>query len=190
MQEVGEEHLVSVVIPTYNRGAVITRTLESLGAVTYSPLEVVVADDGSTDNTCDAVQSAARKMPGIRWRFLRQPNLGACAARNLGLLHSRGEFIQFLDSDDGVMPSKLSSQVQLFRRRPALDLVYCLTEYRHIHNEQRPGPTQIFGESPKDLLAAFVRHCQFSVNAPLWRRPVCVQAGPWSTELPSSQDWE
>ncbi len=115
----GVPGLVSVIIPTYNRARLLGRAIESVLAQTYEPIEVIVADDGSTDDTADVVTRF-----GPRVRCERQANAGVSAARNLGLRRARGEFIAFLDSDDAWLPWKVAAQVALLRRRPEIGMVW------------------------------------------------------------------
>src|SRR5690606_31994309 len=98
-----EPGLVSVIIPTYNRSGLLLEALDSLARQTYRPIEAIVVDDGSSDDTPEAVNrwiSGLVSGDGLRVRYHRQSNKGAPSARNRGLIESRGEFIQFLDSDD------------------------------------------------------------------------------------------
>lgn len=111
--------LVSVIIPTYNRAPVLRRAIESALSQTYPALEVVVADDGSSDDTADVVLSL-----GPRVRYLRQENAGVSAARNFGMRNARGEFIAFLDSDDAWQPWKLKAQVAALAAHPDAGLVW------------------------------------------------------------------
>jgi len=110
---------VSVIIPCYNAGRFLPEALKSVYAQTYREWEILLVDDGSTDDT-PAVASAQ----GDRIRYFRQENRGAAAARNLGIARARGEFIAFLDADDVWLPSKLETQLRLFSRRPEPGLVY------------------------------------------------------------------
>lgn len=114
---------VSVVLPTYNRASLLTRAVESVIAQTYADWELVVVDDGSTDDTATVAAIYASKL-GVRFVYLRQENRGSSAARNRGIEASRGRFIAFLDSDDEFAPAKLARQLALFERRPELGLVY------------------------------------------------------------------
>jgi GT2 family glycosyltransferase len=114
-----ETGLVSVVIPTYNRDGIIGRAIESALAQTYSDLHVIVADDGSSDNTRAVVEAY-----GSRVTYMRQPNAGVSAARNFGMRHAQGEFIAFLDSDDGWRPWKIEAQVAALRRHPEAGLAW------------------------------------------------------------------
>jgi len=101
---------ISVVIPTYNRERTIKRCLESVFKQTFPPYEVVVIDDCSTDNTAEIVKTFFDE----RLRFIRMPkNRGAQAARNLGIVEAKGEWIAFQDSDDVWLPDKLRKQVDL-----------------------------------------------------------------------------
>ena len=97
---------VSVVIPTYNRAAVVQEAIQSVMLQTYPDYEVIVVDDGSTDNTRDVVSAFSGKV-----RYLFQQNRGRSAARNHGIRLARGRYIAFLDSDDMFLPEKLGVQV-------------------------------------------------------------------------------
>ena len=97
--------LVSLIVPVYNREQFLRETLDSVFALDYEPFEVIVVDDGSTDGSA-AIAQSFRDV-----RYLRQENRGPAAARNAGIDTSRGEFIAFVDSDDVVLPQKLSAQV-------------------------------------------------------------------------------
>jgi glycosyltransferase involved in cell wall biosynthesis len=105
--------LVSAIIPTYNRGYTVGRAVESILKQTYENIEVIVVDDGSTDDTQEKL-----KEYGDRIRVLYQRNSGPGPARNRGIEASRGEIIAFLDSDDVWLPTKLARQVSLFQRAP------------------------------------------------------------------------
>ena len=102
--------LVSVIIPTYNRAALLCAAVDSVLQQTYRNIEIIVIDDGSTDETAEAV---ARY--GNRVRYTRRPNTGVNPARNLGLKQARGEFVALLDSDDLWAPYKIELQVRLLR---------------------------------------------------------------------------
>lgn len=113
MAQAPSDPLVSVVIPTYNRGSLIGETLESVFAQTYPRLEVIVVDDGSTDDT-EAVVARF----GGRIIYIRQQNQGLAASRNVGLARATGEFVAWQDSDDLWNPEKTAVQLGYLRRRP------------------------------------------------------------------------
>ena len=104
---------VSVIIPTYNSDATISRALRSVLNQTVSDFEVIVIDDGSTDKTVEVLRDYELQDQRVR-TFLVDKNGGPGPARNIGIQHSRGEFIAFLDSDDFWLPEKLETQIKLF----------------------------------------------------------------------------
>jgi glycosyltransferase involved in cell wall biosynthesis len=110
--------LVSVVIPAYNRAAVIGRALGSALRQTHTNLEIIVVDDGSTDATASVIED----LYDPRVRYLRQANQGAPAARNRGIREASGEFVAFLDSDDEWHPEKIARQVRAYRGSPSSDV--------------------------------------------------------------------
>lgn len=99
---------VSVIIPTYNRSRYVTQAIDSILTQTYKDYEIVVVDDGSTDNTREVLEPYMDKI-----RYIYQENTGVSAARNLGIREAKGEWIAFLDSDDRWMPRKLERQMRL-----------------------------------------------------------------------------
>lgn len=126
--------LVSVVVPTFNRARLLPAAIESALAQTWKNLEVLVVDDGSSDDTPDIVDALYRR--DARVRPFRQRNQGVSAARNRALAEAQGSFIAFLDSDDVWQPWKLDLQMQLFRAQP--QLVMCWTDMAAIDEAGRP----------------------------------------------------
>lgn len=112
--------LVSVIIPTYNRAHLIGDSIRSVLAQTYSNLEIIVADDGSTDNTEEVIAAISDS----RLRYLRQPNRGRSNARNHALSIASGKYITFLDSDDLYLPNKVELQVNYLKSHPGVGMVY------------------------------------------------------------------
>jgi glycosyltransferase involved in cell wall biosynthesis len=119
--------IVSVILPVHNRAGWVARAVESVLAQTYTRLELLAVDDGSTDDTRRVLEGF-----GPCVRLLEQAHAGAEAARNLGYVHARGEFVAFIDSDDVWHADRLSRQLPLFRRRE-VGVVFGnarLTDYR------------------------------------------------------------
>jgi glycosyltransferase involved in cell wall biosynthesis len=114
--------LVSVITPTFNRAYCLGRAIDSALGQTHQPVEVVVADDGSTDGTGDMIARVYGKDPRVRYVF--QENRGVSAARNLGLATVRGDFVAFLDSDDVWKPWKLEVQLACLAGRPAAGMIW------------------------------------------------------------------
>jgi glycosyltransferase involved in cell wall biosynthesis len=110
---------VSVIIPAYNGANYIQQAIESVLTQTYQNWELIIIDDGSTDNTRQIVQQY-----GDQLRYFSQENQGVAAARNRGILEAKGEFIAFLDQDDWFLADKLAAQVAGFDAQPSLGLVH------------------------------------------------------------------
>jgi glycosyltransferase involved in cell wall biosynthesis len=115
---------VSVIIPAFNCSATITRAIDSVVAQTISDLEIIVVNDGSTDDTLDKL-----KKYGDRIMVYDQPNQGVAEARNKGVSIGTGEFIAFLDADDEWYPNKLEVQLDLFEKYPETGLVSAAAKY-------------------------------------------------------------
>lgn len=117
-----KKSLVSVVIPTYNRAKELNRAIKSVLKQTYKKWELIIVDDGSTDDTKKVVQNYMKKYKK-KIKYLYQRNKGQGAARNYGIKRAKGEFIAFLDSDDEWLPEKLEKQIKLFSN-PNIGLAY------------------------------------------------------------------
>lgn len=121
----GESCLISVIIPTYNRAALVKRAIESVLAQTYSRLEIVVVDDASSDDTANVINS----MRDGRIRYLpQQENAGASTSRNIGVQAATGEYVAYLDSDDTWEPTKVERQLAAVHSRPDPSRVVCYTQ--------------------------------------------------------------
>ena len=167
---------VSVVIPTYNRASMVGDAIESALAQTYAPLEVIVVDDGSTDDTEGAVRQF-----GPRVRYVRQENSGVGAARNAGLAVARGEAIAFLDSDDLWLPRKNEWQITVLEKKPEVGLVY--SEFDILKDDGTrlsQGSRTWFAEptNPADFFARTTTYAGLSGGpSPAWA-DFPVHAGP------------
>lgn len=117
----GANQEVSVIVPTYNRAALVERALRSVLAQTRQVEEIIVVDDGSTDDT----EQRLKQLFGSRIHYVWQPNAGVSAARNRGLRMATGPFIALLDSDDEWLPEKTDLQVQWLQARPDFGMVLC-----------------------------------------------------------------
>ena len=113
--------LVSIITPTYNRADFIEQAVNSVLAQTYASFELLIVDDGSTDNTRDLLKPA---LADSRVRYFRQQNQGQSVARNLALSEAKGDLVCFLDSDNYWPAEKLEHQVSLFRQHPDYDVIY------------------------------------------------------------------
>ena len=180
----GAEPVVTVVIPTYNRAHLITRALRSVLAQTFTDFEIIVVDDGSTDDTETVVIS----LDDARVHYYRQPNAGASAARNYGMREAKGEFIAFLDSDDEWFPNKLELQVARFRELP--NTVGMLYTGSQTVTEGSPPETFIpsqRGNLYRQLLEQNVAHGTSSV---MIRRSVVERVGYFDEQFPAIEDYD
>lgn len=119
-----QDPVFSIVIPTFNRGHILLHTLESVAAQSYRPLEVIIVDDGSTDNTSAVVEDWQKNLNDdtISVSYFKNENGGVAKARNFGVSQTTGQWIQFLDSDDTLYPSRLEILAETFTHTKA-DLI-------------------------------------------------------------------
>jgi glycosyltransferase involved in cell wall biosynthesis len=113
--------MISVVLATYNRAGLLMRAIQSVKSQSTDDWELVIVDDGSTDNTLSAIQPF---LPDPRITYFAQTNAGLALARNAGMQRSRGELITFLDSDDEYKPDHLKLRLRYFEQYPATDLLH------------------------------------------------------------------
>lgn len=113
--------VVAVILPTFNRGHCILSAVASVVQQTFTKWELVIVDDGGTDNTAELLAPLMEK--DSRIRYMKQRNRGAPRARNAGMDNSFSEFVTFIDSDDLYLPDHLASRVEIMRRNPSLDLL-------------------------------------------------------------------
>jgi glycosyltransferase involved in cell wall biosynthesis len=174
--------LVSVVIPTYNYGHFVTGAVDSVLAQTYRDLEVIVVDDGSTDDTRERL-----KPYGDRIRYIYQPNQGLPAARNTGIRAARGELIALLDSDDQWHPRKLEVQMMYLARRPETGLV-AARMVTHLERSwpEIGDPLQIVAH-PVTAKAEMIR-CRIGPSGVLIRKQCLDAVGLFDTDLRSAED--
>lgn len=112
--------LITIIIPTYNRAHFLPRSVQSALAQTFKEFELIIVDDGSTDNTVDVIQ----QFDDLRIRYLYQENQGVSVARNFGISQAKGKYIALLDSDDTWHPEKLEKQLAFVQNNPEFGLIY------------------------------------------------------------------
>lgn len=132
---------VSVIIPSYNRTRYIGAALDSLAYQTFTDLEAIVVDDGSTDDTEKTVYRIAESHPGLKLRYITQKHSGISAARNRGISEASGEWIAFLDADDLWVPEKLERQMMYLEKHPACRIIF--TRYMNFYDGE-------IGSSPNE----------------------------------------
>jgi glycosyltransferase involved in cell wall biosynthesis len=161
--------LVSVIIPVYNCDRYLAEAIESVLAQTYQPIEIIVVDDGSTDNSAEVAKRFASSV-----RHYSQSQSGAGAARNYGIELAQGSFFAFLDADDFWVKDKLTRQMQVFESEPDIDIVFGHIQQFHspeldesIKNKIYCPPELMAGYHPGTMLVkreAFLRVGKFETN--------------------------
>lgn len=165
---------VSVIVPAYNAAAFIERTLDSVRVQTFKDYEIIIVDDGSTDDTHRIAENYFQRY-ALVGRCLKQENKKIAGARNAGVRASQGEFISFLDSDDRWYPEKLKIVMAEFSAHPNADIV-CHAE--NVLDEGRPSRLKRYGPAFADMYGAqLFGGCALSTSATTLRRRVFEAAG-------------
>ena len=181
----GAPQLVSVVIPSFNRAALLIETLESIARAEWRPIEVIVADDGSTDDTADRVAVFTDKHHDLDIRFLPLPHRGAIQARNSGVEAATGHFVYFLDSDDLMAPHGLSAMIAALAD-PAIP--YCVGQL--VEADLAGQTVYSEGHSDPSLDLESVVASQWATIVGLYRREVLDRLGAFDESLAFGEDKE
>jgi glycosyltransferase involved in cell wall biosynthesis len=172
---------VSVVIPTYNRERLIARAVESVLAQTFKDYEIILIDDGSTDQTKEILRSFEGRI-----RYIYQTNAGISGARNRGIQESSGEYIAFLDSDDTWLPEKLAEQVRILDTRPEIGIVYARMPIINEAGKQIGLKPQ--AESGKNFDELIRLWGDLPTSTVMVRKACFEKAGLFDTTLPPMED--
>lgn len=186
--------LVTVVIPAYNAEPYILEAISSVLQQDYEPIEIVLVDDGSADRTASLVEAYAPQV-----RIIRQANSGVGAARNTGLRAATGDFICFLDADDGWYPNKVSMQISHLEANPEVGAVY------HDWQVTKPNADGVYdttlphvvdqvvgidGEKSGWLYKQLVLSCVIHTSTIMMRRVIAEQVGFFNTNLINGEDYD
>ena len=175
--------LVSVIIPTYNRWPMLGEAVESVLAQTAGDYELIVVDDGSTDETRCRLADY-----GSRLTVLTQRRRGVSAARNLGASRASGGYLAFLDSDDLWHPKKLQRQLDFMERSPEVEI--CQTDEIWIRNGVRVNPRRRHRKPSGDIFRASLELCLVSPSAVMMRRELFERLGGFDESLPVCEDYD
>lgn len=185
--------LVSIIIPAYNAEKYILLTIRSVLEQNYRPLEILLIDDGSTDNTTALVE---REAPQVR--IIRQANAGVAAARNTGLRLAVGELICFVDADDGWFPGKLAAQVSYLQRHPNVGMVYhswlvwkpdINGHYVDPQQPLHPDTHKIDSERSGWIYHKLLLDCIVHTSTVMMRNQVFKNVGFFDTNLTNGEDY-
>ena len=180
--------LVSVIIPTYNRGYIIERAIESVQNQTYNELEIIIVDDGSTDNTEEIVS----RISDSRIRYLKNPiNKGVSHTRNLGIAAATGAYIAFQDSDDIWKPEKLQKQMECMKQGN-YGMVYCAFEREFFDGTvvYYPSKEMPMEEKQGEIVLSLLKKNLVSTQTMLIKKEVILQVGLFNEGMSNLEDYE
>jgi len=177
------KNLVSVIIPTFNRAWTLKTAIDSVLAQTHDEIEIIVIDDGSTDNTPDLLAGY-----GSQIQVFTQENRGVSAARNLGIKKSHGKFVALLDSDDAWEPDKISCQIDFFDQNP--DALICQTEEIWIRNGRRVNPKTKHQKPSGMIFEPSLHLCLVSPSAVMIRKILFELKGGFNEDFLVCEDYD
>jgi len=176
--------LVSVIIPTYNRAALVQEAVASVLAQTCRDFELLVVDDGSTDGTREALAPLAGQI-NLRRHASRR---GVSAARNTGIAAARGVWLALLDSDDLWLPEKLARQLAFLAAHPELEL--CQTEETWVRRGVRVNPPLTHRKAGGRIFFQSLKRCLVSPSAVILHRRLLKKHGAFDENLPAAEDYD
>lgn len=175
---------VTLIIPTFNRAALLKRALESVYAQIVSPAEIIVVDDGSTDNTAQIIK---KNFPDVIYFY--QENKGVSAARNYGVKKASNQWIAFLDADDEWLPEKLALQINVIKGSP--DNTWLIhTNEIWIRNGRRVNQMDKHTKYGGKIFEHCLQLCVISPSSVLMRKSLIFEAGLFDEQLPACEDYD
>lgn len=178
---------VSIVIPCHNAERFIGRCLESCFAQTHRPLELIAVDDGSSDATAALIEQAATRAP-FAMRMVKQANAGACAARNAGLALAHGDYIQFMDADDALLPNKIAEQARIAVEQGLPGII--AGSVSTIPPDGDPAHARIDRIGQGNIWLDLMSHGLGQTSSNLWKREEVASCGGWDPAMGSSQEYD
>lgn len=177
------KNFISIIIPTYNRSAFVVEAVQSALNQTYKNYEIIVIDDGSTDDTLERLAKY-----NDRIQLISQANKGVSAARNTGIKASRGDLIALLDSDDLWMKEKLSIQVDFMQRNVGINI--CQTDEIWLRNGVRVNPKNIHKKYSGFIFEKCIPLCIISPSAVIIRKKIFDKVGLFDESMPLCEDYD
>lgn len=174
---------ISVVIPTYNRIALVERAIDSVLRQSIKPFDIIVVDDGSDDGTSEMIQKKYRSI-----NLVQQQNSGVSAARNNGIKHAKGDWISLLDSDDEWTEKKLENQVNRLIKNP--DYHFCHTNEIWIRNGVRVNQKKRHQKYGGYIFDKCLDICRISPSSTLFKKNILEHVGWFDTQLPVCEDYD
>ena len=182
--------LVSIIILAYNYARFLPAAIESALAQTFEDCEVIVLDNGSTDETPEVVKDYTGRI--VYHRMDR--NLGRAGGKNAGLDKARGAYIQFLDADDTLLPAKVERSMAVFEKYPEMDVVYCDTIFVNPEGDEMGRATRWYRDRHFDgtegVLQKLVQECFLLTHDAVIRREAIEAIGGFDTSCDMLEDWD
>jgi len=183
--------LISIIIPTYNRGGLIINTINSVLNQTYLNWELIIVDDGSTDNTKEIIAS----VNDSRIKYIYRENKGPSAARNTGIKNANGEYIAFLDSDDEWLPEKIERQIKFLDKNPNIGIIGGWST-SVFENNKKLSQSCIEIKNNKTYIKALLLFPFYKINELPWTSSIIVKkecfdkVGYFDEKMISKEDWD
>jgi len=174
---------VSVIIPTYNRWPMVGEAIESVLAQSYRSWELIVVDDGSTDDTSERLAPYGSKI-----KYISRQRSGVAAARNHGIASATGQYVAFLDSDDLWMPRKLEVQTAFMEQHPNVQI--CQTEEIWIRRGVRVNPKAKHAKPSGDIFRSSLDLCLVSPSAVMMTKRLFTESGGFDESFPVCEDYD
>lgn len=171
--------LVSIIIPCYNQGEYIKETLQSVFSQTYENIEVIIINDGSTDNSDEIIGALIKEHPSIQ--YISVPNSGVSKARNIGIAKASGKFVLPLDADDIILPEYTKMAIEAFKEDSALIVVTASGEFFGEEN----GPMNLPEFTMKKMLHGNIIYCPSFFKKEDWKK-----IGGFDEKMTHLEDWD
>ncbi|ATH07299.1 hypothetical protein BIY24_04910 [Halobacteriovorax marinus] len=176
---------ISVIIPTFNREKFLSRAVESVLSQSYTEFELIIVDDGSTDNSYHEVK---KYLKDSRVRYLYQSNQGVSSARNLGVFVSSGEWVSFLDSDDEWDSKKLEEQLSYINEHSEYSIIHCQENW--FRNSKRVNLPKQYIKKGGDIFRDCLYLCAISPSTVMIKRDLFERLGGFSRDFIVCEDYE
>lgn len=181
---------ISVVCPSYNSAQFIIRTLESVLLQTEKPFEFIISDDGSTDNTRETVVDFIARHDDFPITFIQNAHCGPGAARNSGILHAKGDWIAFIDSDDTWQPDKLANIKKIIHKHGEYNFICHSVKHIKLDGSSVILDNFKYYNDKTPLLPQLYLRNFFSTSAVVCSRKMLIDTGLFDEKLMSAQDYE
>lgn len=177
----------SIVIPIYNRAAIVANALDSIAKQTYRPIHLILVDNNSSDNTLEILYQwkNTNESDDFAVTIVTEAKPGAAAARNKGLSYVDSNLLAFFDSDDTMRPTAIADYVEAFTKNPKADIVCCNALYHFIN-----GKTRLFHYRNGDILRNHIYHATLRTQGYAVRTSFFKNSGAWDDNVMTWNDWE